>query len=473
MAKSIDEIANAVMGMLYQFIASATAAPGDSGNQPFISWCKPGVPFLEEDFRFAKYMLNGQGATEDERIADVAFQMTQAAGFSRFVDFVPSVNGLVGGKIDSGGVLRPGSASLSTVYGHILEASQVADLPDPPGTAEKIAAIGQKAAALRDNYSKYSADYQSANGEYVMAALKARYSAAAKLEFAAKGGALKSKRDAAWQDWELLGSKSQYESLTGQLQSLMSTRKPALWLKEALDRFRDLPQGMDATFGEARITMPYPGGFASSNRGWTTVDITSSHVDGMTSSKSTKWEASGGFGWGSLKLGASASGSTDEKLSVSNTNNFSLKLSIAQVPLLRNWFDPWYLKSAYWRFKDGTIEASNKDVVSDGGSPPKGLLIGYPVTAIFIRDVVIGMDELKDESSELTKMLKAEGHGGWGFGVINVGGKYERNSTETKQAHDVSNGKVTIEGLQLGGFLVETVGISPCPKADLAWVGAA
>ena len=473
MAKSIDEIANAVMGMLYQFVGSATAAPGDSGKEPFISWCKPGVPFLEDDFRFAKFMLNGQGATEDERAADVAFQMTQAAGFSRFVDFVPSVNGIVGGKIDSGGVLRPGSASLSTIYGHILEASAVADLPDPPGIAEKVAAIAQKAATLRENYSKYSADYQSANGEYVMAALKARYSASAKLEFAAKGSAMKSKRDAAWQDWELLGSKSEYESLTGQMQSLMSTRKPALWLKEALERYRDLPGGMDATFGEARITMPYPGGFASSNRGWTNVEITSSHVDGMTSAKSSKWSASGGFGWGSLKLGASAEGSTDSKMSVSNTNNFSLKCAIAQVPLLRNWFDPWYLKSPYWMFKQGTIEAANNDVVSDGGAPPKGLLVGYPVTAIFIRDVVIGMDELKDESSELTKMLKAEGHGGWGFGVINVGGKYERNSTETKQQHDVSHGSLTIEGLQLAGFVCEAVGVSPNPKVELAWVGAA
>ena len=99
-------------------------------------------------------MLNGQGATEDDRAADVAFQMTQAAGFSRFVDFVPSVNGIVGGKIDSGGVLRPGSASLSTIYGQILEASAVADLPDPPGIAEKVAAIAQKAAALRENYSR-------------------------------------------------------------------------------------------------------------------------------------------------------------------------------------------------------------------------------------------------------------------------------------------------------------------------------
>ena len=138
MAKTIDEIGNALMGGLYSLVSKAAGdVTSDAGDDPFICWCKPGVPFDPEDFRFAKYMLSGQGASEDEKVADAALQLTQAAGFSRFVDFVPSVNGVHEGRVD-GGVLRPGSAALSEVYRRILESSQVAELPDPAGLAEKI-----------------------------------------------------------------------------------------------------------------------------------------------------------------------------------------------------------------------------------------------------------------------------------------------------------------------------------------------
>lgn len=94
-------------------------------DAPFVYWCKPGVPFEPDDFRFSKFMLIGQGANEEERAADAALQMTQAAGFTRFVDFVPSVSGVVAGKMD-GGILQPGSATLSEIYKRVLESSQVA-----------------------------------------------------------------------------------------------------------------------------------------------------------------------------------------------------------------------------------------------------------------------------------------------------------------------------------------------------------
>jgi hypothetical protein len=118
------------------------------------------------------------------------------------------------------------------------------------------------------------------------------------------------------------------------------------------------------------------------------------------------------------------------------------------------------------------MEGQRKDVVSDGGAPPKGLLIAYPVTAIFVKDVEIGLDELKDESSELVKSLKAEGKGGWGLGAINIGGSYERNSQEKKHKVEIANGKLTVAGLQLAGFSCELMSKSPNPKEGVAWVGA-
>jgi len=88
-----------------------------------------------------------------------------------------------------------------------------------------------------------------------------------------------------------------------------------------------------------------------------------------------------------------------------------------------------------------------------------------------VRDVVITLDELQDETSELVKTFKAGGRGGWGFGVINLGGSYERNSQEMQHKAEIAHGKLTVSGLQLVGFLCEMMGKSPNPKEGLTWVG--
>jgi hypothetical protein len=473
MAQSIDEIGNAVMNYLYTFVSKAAGdVDATSTDDPFVAWCYPGVPFLADDFKFAKFMTKGQGATEEERVADADLQLTQLAGFSRFVDFVPSVNGIHAGKIE-GGVLRPGSASLSTIYKRVLESSITAQLPEPQGINEQIAKLREQAKPLQDAYRESKAAYDAAKEEYVMARLKASYSAADSMLFRAKGAALKSKVAQALQDWEIDGCKTQYENLQAEIQSLRSKRSPAIWRDEALKDYNSLPDGQDALFGEARMTFPYPGSFASSASGWTTLSVELKHVDELNRSKSTKYGADGRVGWGSFKLGGSVSGSTTESLKVNNTNNFGLSMAVAQVSLLRNWFDPWFLKSEFWRFKPDTIEGQRNTILSDGGLQPIGDLIAYPVSALFVRDVVITMDELKDETSELSKTFKAEGRGGWGFGVLNLGGSYERNSQEMRHKTDIAHGKLTVSGLQLIGFLCEMMGKSPNPKEGLTWVGGA
>jgi hypothetical protein len=471
MAMSIDDIAKAVMNTLYTVVKGTTGDPEkDNKEDPFVCWCKPGIPFDPDDFRFAKYMMVGQGASGDDQANDAALQFTQAAGFSRFVDFVPSVDGVIGGKVEDG-VLRPSSATLSEFYKRILEASQVAQIAEPAGIDEKIKQLRDQLKPMQEGYDDYANRYDEAKRAYVQARVNAARSATDQLDFQAIGPGLRNKMIRASEAWETDGFKTQYENLQAEVLSLRSKRSPALWRTEALNNYNSLPEGQNATFGEARITMPYPGSFAASNSGWTQFDLKSEHVDKMSSMKSTKWQAGGGVGWGSFKIGASGSGSTTQTLSISNTSGFTLKMGIAQVVLMRQtWFDPWFLRSEFWRFNPASIEGQRGDIVSDGGLPPKGLVVAWPVSAIFVRDVEITMEELKDEQSELVKTLKAEASGGWGLGAINLGGSYERNSQEKKQITDVSNGKLTVSGLQLVGFLCELMGQAPNPKAGLTWV---
>jgi hypothetical protein len=218
--------------------------------------------------------------------------------------------------------------------------------------------------------------------------------------------------------------------------------------------------------------MPYPGSFATDQAGWQDFSFAVSSEFSSLETKSRKWEASGGFGWGSFRLGAQGGGSTSSTVEVKNTSNFKISMKVAQVSLLRNWFDPWFLLSEFWRFNPASIEGQNGDIVTDGSMPPKGLLIAYPISAIFLSGVEITMDELKDESSDLVSTLKASGGGGWGFGVINANGGYERNSETKTHTAVLGNGTLKIPGMTLVGFAHELMGEArPRPKDGLVWVG--
>jgi hypothetical protein len=419
-------------------------------------------------------MLVGQGATEDEKAEDASRQVTQAAGVSRFVDFVPSVNGIVAGKVETG-VLRPGRATLSDVYKRILDASQVAQLPEPEGINEKIAALQAAAQPLEDAYMSAQTTYEEAKQAYVMARMLASMSARDRLLFQSQGPLLKSKVNQARQRWETDGNKTQYENLQAEIASLRSKRSPAIWRSEALARYDDLPEGQNATFGEARITLPYPGSFASSQAGWQQFSFDVSKDSSSSSTRFRKWDASGGFGWGSFKIGGGGGGSTTSTLEVKDTSNFKISMKVAQVSLLRNWFDPWFLRCEFWRFNPSSVEGAGQDVVSNGAMPPDGLLLAYPVAMLFASEVKIEMAELHDESSELVQTLKASGGGGWGFGVFNANGGVERNSETKTHTADVANGVLTIPGLTAIGFVHELMAPSgealPKPKDGLAWVG--
>ena len=474
MIKTIGELADAVIQALYATVKRSLGdtTDGDTADDPFVAWCKPGIPFEAEDFRFARYLMQGQGETVEARQADALLQLTQAAGFSRFVDFVPSVNGVVMGNTKEG-VLRPGSATLSEFYKRILGSADVAELANTADESAKIAQLESKAEPLLEKYFQYKDEYSAANEAYVDLRIKSTWSTLDGLAFQSKGLAFKTKRDDAKAKWEVLGKKNQYNDIQAQITSLRNKRSPAIWLAEALARFNDIPEGQNAVFGEARITIPYPGGFAQSPGGWSNFSFETSHVEKLDQTTHTTWKAGGGIKWSSLKLGGGASSSTDTALHINNTDGFTIKMEVAQIPLIRQWFDPWFLRSEFWRFKPGSIEAESGDVVSDGGSPPKGLAVGYPVTAIFVRDVQITLAELKDTSSELYKTLKVDGGGGWGLGALSIKGGYERNGEvkTQKSTVDKATGTLTVEGLQLVGFMCEEVGMSPDPKEGLTWLG--
>jgi hypothetical protein len=474
MSHTEEELANAVMSKLYDHVAKVLGDVTDgSQDDPFICWCKPGLPCSPEDFRFAQFLVNGQGATNEERINDLAKQKIQSAAFSVLVDFVPSVNGIIGGE-DKDGTFRPSSEPLSKIYKKMLEVSDVAELPQPEGIDEKIAALQAQAAPLQESYDKFSEEYDIARANFVTKRNEASYSAEALLKFEAEGPIAEKKMNRARDNWEISGNKTKYENITAEIQSLRIKRSPAIWLKEAVEIYEKMASENTA-LGKFFPVYPMPGSFAQNMAGWQEISIETSHIDTLNQQKSSKYAVDGKIGWGSLGIDGGASGSTTSELTVKNTDNFSLKLKITQVSLIRPWFDPWFLKSPFWRIKPSSMEGQAGKVVSDGGdgeiSPPKGELIAYPVMAIFVSDVAIKMDEFKDENSNFVTNFKASGGGKWGFGVFSTTFNREKSAQTTTSDIDHATGEMKMSGMNLIGYVCEMTGKAPNPKDGLKWVG--
>jgi hypothetical protein len=291
----------------------------------------------------------------------------------------------------------------------VIESAQVAKLPEPEDINTRIQQLTAQAEPMKEAYEKHKVAYDNAFKEYIAAKVKTTYDPAADLTFASEGGFLRSRVESADEAWEVSGYKTQYQNLIAEILSLRARRSPAIWRQEALQKYKAGSIGESAAFGDARLTMPFPGSFATNVGGWMDFSFATEHVDSLSSQKNSKWGGSGGFRWGSLKFGGGADGSSTETLTINNTDNFSIRMKVAQVALIRDWFDRWWLGSQYWRFNPATELGHSGAVVSDGKSPPSGELIAYPIAAIFIRNVEITMDELRDENSELVKTLKSEG----------------------------------------------------------------
>jgi hypothetical protein len=473
MSHTEKELVNAVMSKLYDHVATM-AGDVDEGSQddPFICWCKPGLVCSPEDFRFAQFLVNGQGATEEERINDLAKQKIQLAAFSVLMNFVPSVNGIIEGKVEAGN-LRPSSEPLSEIYRRILDSSQVAELPQPEGIDEKIAALQAQAAPLQESYDKFSEEYDIARANFVTKRNEGSYSAAALLKFEAEGPIAEKKMNRARNNWEISGNKTKYENIIAEIQSLRAKRSPAIWLSEASDLFKKMGTENTALGGIAPV-YPLPGNFAQNMAGWQEIKVETSHIDKLNQQKNSKYAVDGKIGPGWWKIGVDTSGSTTSSLTVSNTENFSLSLKITQVRLIRPWFDPWFLKSSFWRFKPSSMEGQTGKIVSDGGdggvNPPRGDLIAYPGAAIFVSDIVIKMDEFKNAESEFVRNFNASGGGSWG-GLF--GGNASKESSDQTQTSkiDTATGEMKMSGMNLIGYLCEMMGESPNPKDGLKWVG--
>lgn len=481
MAES-GEVMTALMNRLYTVLTDGEEGFVErNASERFITWTLPGMPLDPADLRFAKQGLVGQGETPEEKAKDTSLLVGQASRFARLVDFVPDVTGIFDEKQQTVAFQR-GQRALSHVYERVLKQSQVAQTELPDKTVERIERFRdtlypetevedivtgevkktRQEGPILEAYKKHMAQYENAVFEWNDARIKAAAGVTEQdvLNFTFNGNTLRRRVRLAEGEWETAGHKNDVERIQAFIDQV-TARDLTLWKADVLDRF-ERARLSDPLGQEFFLTYMVPATFADDAAGWSTFSFTQKEVEKHVKGKSTQFAVEGQAGWGPLKVSGGVEGSNELKHEVQDVTNFSLSFAVAQIPLAFPWLDLSFLQSRAWRFGPDAIDV---DQLSDGNSPPKGMMVGFPTNVIFVRDVTLNFDQLHDETSEAHKTFKGKGSGG--YGPFKLGGSYSRDE-QTKDVNYTFNQEgLKVEGMQIIGFRCQLLGKAPNPAEGI------
>lgn len=159
-----------------------------------------------------------------------------------------------------------------------------------------------------------------------------------------------------------------------------------------------------------------------------------------------------------LTLGGGGSTRRDVVREYATLTDLSISFEVAQIPLVRPWFDPTFLESRAWRFGDQALEMTQ---LSDGGSPPTGQLIGYPTSVIFVRKVCVTSKEVRDSFTEIKQHAKAGG--GITLGLFSLTPRSQVTTDSSTTTHEQTDAALVSEGVQVIGFRCHLLDKSPNP----------
>lgn len=511
---------NSVMGKIYDILTNGDDTVPKSEDH-FFSWCTPGMPVMPEDFDYLTQGLTGvvkkaklddiTGEGQDEidpaelerlRAQNTSQLYMQAEAASRMFNFVPDCEATTNDRFAALSIMN-NEGSLVDRWEYILRMSQVMEtvLPDETKakiekfrgllttTRTKINLIDDseeeviEPSALVNLYTQKMSAYEDAVLQYNTARIDALTAdnVRAVHYWAMNANTLRNRVRAAMADWVANGYKHDYEGISAFIDQVMQ-RDMALLKQQYVDdleraRLTGLSSGNDFHF-----TSLVPANFMNS-AGWTNFTFNSSDYARYSNSsyqmKSSRTSVGGGvlgFGGGGVRTG-SASGETQRQVRF-NSQKFSLNFSIAQAFIVRgNWFRPSFLHSKLWRFTPDNPEAAG-EMVSDGGTPPKGLIPAYPTSVIFIKDLEISFKDSEGaaEAASEWERSSASGGGYFHFGPIHLGGSHARNSAEGERdssfEYNSTSQSIKVPGHQIIGFKCQKhTEKMPDPLADITFAG--
>ncbi len=527
-----NQLVNSVMGKLYDILANGDdTVPKSEDN--FFSWCTPGLPVDAEDFEFLKQGLTGVVKKRDLaemttpaapagagapaspppatpeltpalldqlRASDTARLYTQAEALARLVDLVVDVTKANNGQVAKLSILN-NEGSLSDVYQHVLRMSQVMETELPEETKQKIEkfrnlltvkktkknliddseTVVTEPSPLTNAYFEKMAAYEDAALAYNARRVDALTAAtpSAVHYWALNANVLRHKVQAALMDWVSNGYKDDYEAISAFIDQVMQ-RDMSLLKQQYRDELQNARVTGLASGSDFFYTSLLPASFATAS-GWTQFTFSSGDFQRYANAdySSSRWKAQGGGGWFGIfggAGGASHSESRSEYKSHFKLDTFSLSFEIGQAIINRPWFKPSFLNSKCWRFDQNNPETKS-EMLSDGGTPPKGMLPAYPTAIIFIRNLHLSLGHDEGFQNFMTQHTSSSASGGGyvNFGPVHLGGSYSRTSahgaTQSSRGFSWDNQGMHVPGMQVIGFKCHVLPKRPDPLPNIQkWI---
>jgi len=210
-------------------------------------------------------------------------------------------------------------------------------------------------------------------------------------------------------------------------------------------------------------------------QGWQKISLNQTSQRNHFKAKDTSFKGRTGFSL-PFGLGFSAKASKSKSVTTRENERESLHISfeIAQGLLDRPWFDPAFLASSKWTMADpasGESLSTLKDedfVLSDGGSPPKGVMPAYVTAVILVRNVRLRASNMKSFVEDIEKEHAVSGKAGFfgGFGLFSAGGGHTQKERERLYEFDSSSGTLSILGTHIVAFRGTWVHKAPDPNFE-------
>lgn len=518
-----EALMNSIMGKISDVLLNGDGDVIPRSTDHYLAFTSPGVPIHDDFFDYAREgfggvarrhvdpekpagsvgpqengaaangAAGGNGANGAEALidpgalaADARRKYMAAEAFFALCDSVPDTSEIMeSNRINT---WQP-ETRVSHAYGLALQFSQVVDAQPDEETKRKLErwrGLLQETVTEKDLVTEEEVEitretelvkrYREKMLAYYGEALAyntARISAlsgqdeAAVHNFAINGPLMQMKVRAAENDWISNGFRDTYDRINAAI-AAVEGRSFALLKQRYKEEFFRSVLTNPSSGANFCYTAPVPADFARGDTGWS--EFTFDHGSWRSNHRftSNRTSAGGGLSIGLFTVGGGGNVSKRNWQGSINAQRFKLRMKLARVPIYRPGINLAFLQSGFWRFDQNNSEYKNT-MMSDGNSPPEGLMPAITTDVIFARDLHLDFGERNSEYERESR--SASGRAGVSWGPFHFGGGHTNSRDERTAESNWSSQGLHIPGMQAIGFLCYTLPKSPDPNPDVQhWI---
>ncbi len=460
-----EQIMDAFMGKLYDIVAAKNTIDGVQEDNPYVSFTRPGIPITPESLDFGFAVMDQH-------------QNILAADFAEFANEIPAITGFWNPtgrkvfdeywKVINQPVLPVSQMSqqeqeqLDRANQFLYKEEQYQDVM----TGDIVKVMVES--LIYERYKLYKQKYETAFFEYQKAfkdfILRSDNPVEVEL-WAQTEPILKNKLNIAFREWQTFGLKSRVEEVQAFKENLERRGPNRLW-EERRERYRSHTRS-NFQGGTYQLTKYFPDKFwlTGASSPWMNYSFNHNDVHKVDTSRKESYGGGAGFSFGFWSVGGRMQRDTSDQYLKHETEKFEVQFEIAKIPLRRTWLDAGVFSSRAWKFDSQVIPQT--EILSDGGSPPKGTMVSFPTSLILVRNVKILTDMTSLTQTSSWSRITGSARVGWG--PFSVRGNYSKE--QSTQTHDfIQTGQgIEIPGMQVIGFVCQKLPKSPDPDSNLNW----